>query len=399
MNLFFTAFRNTLSKPLVIMGLYITVAAVATLVKISIDFKPHDPADYISKVNNFTIYRNSFWHLVSHQNLYGYFPAEQYDEFLYSPTFALFVAPFALLPKYVGVVIWCMFNALMVFYAIRLLPVSDPKKLFIHWFILIELITSIQNQQVNVLVMALFVFTFVAFERKQIWLAALIIALSTFIKLYGILGASLFLLYPDKWKFIGYGLLWAALLWLSPVVVISFNELIVLYQNWFNTLVGDHAINQDISVMRMLGGIFKPARYEVMLSIVQLMAIVLFCVKYIRVKAYSHDTFRALFLASVMIWSVIFSHAAESSTYIIAVCGVGIWYIYSEQNKWNLALLIFVCVLTILSPTDIFPRAIRTNYVVPFALKSLPCLLIWIKCEYDMLFRRDLIEQTVIINE
>jgi hypothetical protein len=115
MNLFFTAFRNTLSKPLVIMGLYITVAAVATLVKISIDFKPHDPADYISKVNNFTIYRNSFWHLVSHQNLYGYFPAEQYDEFLYSPTFALFVAPFALLPKYVGVVIWCMFNALMVF--------------------------------------------------------------------------------------------------------------------------------------------------------------------------------------------------------------------------------------------------------------------------------------------
>lgn len=187
-----------------ILCIYVLAAAIACITKISIDLRVTDTTNYISKINNFTIYQNSFFHLIHHQNLYGYFPAEQYDEFLYSPTFALLFAPFALLPKYIGVVVWCIFNALCVFYAIKVLPLAQHKKTFIYWFVLIELITSVQNVQVNPILCSLFLFAFVSFEKKNTLLAALFIVLSVYIKVFGILGASLFLIYPERLKFILY---------------------------------------------------------------------------------------------------------------------------------------------------------------------------------------------------
>jgi hypothetical protein len=368
-------------------------AAIACLVKISLDFKPHDAANYISKVNNFIIYRNSFFHLVQHQNLYGYFPLEQYDEYLYSPTFALLVAPFAVFPQYVGVVLWCVCNAACVFYAIRLLPTDTAKKTFIHWFVLIELLTAIQNVQVNPLVASLFIFTFVAFEKRQLVWAAFFVVLSVYIKVFGILGASLFLIYPDRLKFIGYAILWSVILFALPLLVISVDELLGLYESWFHTLTADHAKNtEDVSAMRMLSGVSGIDFSEPTRLLIQLGAVVVFCVKYIRYSSFSSPIFRYFFLASAMIWSIIFNHAAESSTYIIAIAGVAIWYVNEKRNNTSLILLISAFVLCSLSPTDIFPKFVRHNYVVPMALKSLPCLLIYLKLEYDMIFKKDFVK-------
>jgi hypothetical protein len=379
-------------KPLFILSIYLLAAGIACLTKISIDLRVADTTNYISKVNNFIIYHNSFYHLIQHGNLYGYFPLEQYDEYLYSPTFALLMAPFAVLPPYAGVVVWCMFNAACMFYAVRFLPITTEKKTFIHWFILIELITAIQNVQVNPVVASLFLFTFVAFENKKIWLAALLIVLSVYIKVFGILGAALFLIYPGRLRFILYALLWSIVLFALPLIVISFDELIRHYQNWFHTLTADHAKNtEDVSVMRMLSGISGISFSESLRLGIQVGAVALFCVKYLRVQAYSNQTFRFFFVASAMIWSIIFNHAAESSTYIIAIAGAALWYTNEKRNKLNLALLILAFLLCCLSPTDIFPRFIRQNYVVPMALKSLPCFLIYLKLEYDMLFRKDFV--------
>jgi hypothetical protein len=389
--------RNTFSAPIfkqptLIASIYVLATIVACLLKISLDFRPHDAVGYISKVNNFIIYRNSFYHLIGHSNLYGYFPSEQYDEYLYSPTFALLIAPFALLPQYVGVVFWCIFNALCVFFAIRALPSASQQKVFIHWFILIELLTAIQNVQVNPLVASLFIFAFVAFEQKKIIWAALFVVLSVYIKVFGILGASLFLIYPERFKFIAYSVLWSILLFGLPLVVISANELIQLYQNWFHTLTADHAKNtEDVSAMRMLAGISGIDFSETTRLFIQLGAVVLFCIKYIRYQSFSQRTFRYFFLASAMIWSIIFNHAAESSTYIIAITGVAIWYSHADRKPFTVILLIMAFILCSLSPTDLFPRSIRINYVVPLALKSLPCFLIYLKLEYDMIFKKDFV--------
>lgn len=385
--------KSVFNKPAFIASIYILATVVACVLKISLDFRPHDSIGYISKVNNFIIYRNSFFHLINHQNLYGYFPLEQYDEFLYSPTFALLIAPFAMFPTYVGVVIWCAFNAACVFWAIHQLPPSfDNKKTFIWWFVIIELLTAIQNVQVNPLIAALFVYAFTAFEKKQIALAALFIGLSTYIKVFGILGASLFLIYPERMKFIGWSIVWVIVFMLLPLVVISPSELITLYQNWFGSLTSDHAKNmEDVSVMKMLAGISGTTFSEQTRLMIQVGAVILFCFKYLKWNSFHYPTFRVFFVSSAMIWSIIFNHAAESSTYIIAVLGVALWYQFTERNKRTLTLIIVCFILCCLSPTDIFPRSIRQLYVVPMALKALPCFLIYLKLEYDMLFKKDFV--------
>jgi hypothetical protein len=368
-----------------ILSIYIAVAAVACIIKIALDLKPHD-AGYISKINNYIIFKNSFTHLLQHVSLYGEYPAEQYDLYKYSPTFALLFAPFAILPTYIGAVLWAICNAVLLFVAVLKLPIETSKKTFVWWFMLIELITSIQNSQVNPIIAALFIFTFIAFEKKQIAVAALLIVLSTYIKVYGILGASLFLLYPGKIKFMLYGLLWNAILFFAPMIIISFDELINQYKGWQQTIENDHQTRAvDVSVMRFIMGIGNIEFNDKLRLGIQLGGIAAFCIKYARVSFYKEFNFRFLFLTSIMIWSIVFNHLAESATYIIAIAGIALWYTTETKNKPALVLLIACFVLSSLSPTDIFPRSIRQVYIVPYALKALPCFMVWVLIEYKLL--------------
>lgn len=386
--------RNPLSAPIFknpafIAAIYILAAAIACLVKVSLDFKPHDTATYISKVNNFIIFKNSFFHLIEHVTLYGPHPTEQYDLYKYSPTFAILFAPFALFPTYLGAVLWAVFNAFILFWAIYKLPIDDSKKTFIYWFSFIELITSIQNSQVNPIVTAMFLFTFIAFEKRQLWLAAFIVILSAYIKVYGILGAALFILYPDKIKFMLYCIGWAITLFFLPMLVISYDELINQYKGWQETIANDHQTRAvDVSVMRFVMGIGGIEFNNKIRLLVQVVGIIIFCLKYTRIKLYQNFEFRLLTLASIMIWAIVFNHLAESATYIIAIVGVAIWYTLEPKQTLPLLLLLTCFVLSSLSPTDIFPHRIRENYIVPYALKALPCFLIWLYIEYTVLTNR-----------
>ena len=71
---------------------------------------------------------------------------------------------------------------------------------------------------------------------------------------------------------------------------------------------------------------------------------------------------------------------------MIAVC---LWYIGPPTRKTtpvlNTVLFVFCFILTSLSPTDIFPSYIRKTYVIPYALKALPCVLIWFKIVWEQL--------------
>lgn len=368
-----------------ILSIYILAAAIACFTKITIDLKPHD-VGYISKINNFIIFKNSFFHLIQHHSLYGAYDAEQYDLYKYSPTFALLFAPFAVLPTYVGAVLWAICNATLLFVAVSKLQIEGSKKTFVWWFMLIELITSIQNSQVNPIIAALFIFTFVAFERKQIFWAAFLIVLSAYIKVYGVLGASLFLLYPDKLKFMLYGIFWGIVLFFAPMVMLSFDELLNQYKGWQQTIANDHQTRAvDVSVMRFVMGVGNIEFNDKLRLGIQLAGIIAFCVKYLRTSFYHEFNFRFLFLASIMIWSIVFNHLAESATYIIAIAGIALWYTTETKNRWSLGLLIACFVLSSLSPTDIFPRAIREHYIVPYALKALPCFIVWVLIEYKLL--------------
>lgn len=65
--------------------------------------------------------------------------------------------------------------------------------------------------------------------------AAFIVVLSAFIKVYGVLGAALFLLYSGRLKFIACCILWSIVLFAAPLVCISFDELMAQYREWKET--------------------------------------------------------------------------------------------------------------------------------------------------------------------
>ena len=116
---------------------------------------------------------------------------------------------------------------------------------------------------------------------------------------------------------------------------------------------------------------------------------ILFTLPYLRFAQYKYDGFKLGILASILLFVVLFSTGSESSTYIIAFVGVALWYVNSSEKRSNLdlALLIFAFILTSMSPSDLFPSYIRKTFVMPYALKALPCVIIWFKLIYELCTR------------
>ena len=250
--------------------------------------------------------------------------------------------------------------------------------------ILIELIGSIQHSQSNGLMAGLIVFAFILLEKKQIALASLLIVLTIFIKLFGIVAFALFMFYPGKLKAITYTIGWTLLLAFLPLIVISLPQLSFLYQSWLNLLQNDHSASLGLSVAGWINSWFGIESKNLIL----VSGVILFCLPFLKYKFFNDLQFRLFFLSSILIWIVIFNHKAESPTFVIAITGVSIWFSYQKVKTENVILVITALILTVLSPTDIFPRSIRNNYVVPYVLKAVPCILIWLKITLDLIFYR-----------
>jgi hypothetical protein len=105
----------------------------------------------------------------------------------------------------------------------------------------------------------------------------------------------------------------------------------------------------------------------------------------VRIRQYKNYLFHINMLASVLIWMVIFNHKAESPTFVIAFSGVAIWFFSAKRKLIDLILFIGAFVFTALSATDISPAAIRTHYFVPYVIKVVPCIVVWIKIMYELL--------------
>lgn len=342
--------------------------------------------------NNYFVYKYNFYHVIQHQNLYAYYPTQYFDLNHYGPIFAYVIAPFALMPDALGVVLWVMFTAFLLMLAINQLPVKENDKLVILLLCAHELMTSAANVQTNPLIAALILFSFVFIRNGNDFWAALMIALGTFIKLYGIVAIAFFFFSKNKVKLIGSFVLWSAVLFVSPMLISSPSFIIQTYHDWFVDLQGKNLTNiastrEDVSVMGMARKIAFPHMSNL---VVLLPGIVLFALSYIRTNLFNNLTYQLLIVASTLIFPVIFSTGSESPTYIIAFVGVAIWFINAERpfSKLDIGLMIFAFILTSLSPSDLFPRYLKDHYVMPYALKALPCFLIWLKVIYEAIFRK-----------
>ena len=66
-------------------------------------------------INNYLIYKNVFWHTFQEKNLFSIYPTEYFDKNHYGPLFAILIAPFAILPNYIGLILWGMINVSILF--------------------------------------------------------------------------------------------------------------------------------------------------------------------------------------------------------------------------------------------------------------------------------------------
>ena len=114
----------------------------------------------IGKYNNYKIFENVFPHVINGLHLYVEYPTEYYDVNHYGPIFALVIAPFSILPEWLGMIFWILMNTYFLFYAIRQLPFNESQRIIVYWYSLCELMTAQGVQQFNISVAAFIILSF-----------------------------------------------------------------------------------------------------------------------------------------------------------------------------------------------------------------------------------------------
>ena len=345
---------------------------------------------FIGKFNNYNIFKGVYFHTINKLNLYSEYPTEYLDHNHYGPIFSLIIAPFAVLPDYLGLPLWGIFNAAILIWAILQLPLKSTQINAVLWICLHEFITTLLGVQFNPIMTAIIILSFVYINNGKDFWAAMFIILGVYVKLYGIVGLAFFFFSKNKIKFILSLIFWAGLFFVLPMALSSPEYIVQTYQDWFQRLAIKNSENaglnsyQDICLMGMIRRIFQNPLISNLPFL--LGGIILFGLQYLRIKEFKEESFRLMLLASTLIFTVIFSPGSESPTYIIAFVGVAIWFVIQPKpvSKFHICLFIFAMILTSFSPSDLIPRFIRDNYIRPYALKALPCILIWLTIIYEM---------------
>ncbi|MCP4231834.1 MAG: DUF2029 domain-containing protein [bacterium] len=334
--------------------------------------------------NNYILFKQSYYHLIEDQDLYSFYEEEQWDIYKYSPAFSVLFAPFAILPDAIGLCLWNILNAIIFVIAVYYLPeISDKHKATILLISMVELVTSLQSEQSNALIAGLVILAFGLLERNKIVWGTLIIVLTVYIKLFGIIAFSMLLFHPDKWKSVIFSILWSVVLFLLPLIAVSFSQLLFLYGRWGNLLMNDYTSSSgQLSVM---GWLYTWFGITINKIYIMLAGAVAFIIPFARLNLYKYYKYRLLILTSMLLWVVIFNHKSESPTYIIAMAGVSIWFVTQPSSIPNILLFIAALLLTSLSPTDIFPVYLREGFFKPYVLKAVPCIFIWVKIIYDII--------------
>jgi hypothetical protein len=326
--------------------------------------------------NNYVVFRAAFGHLRHGQDLYALYPDEHWDLYKYSPTFAALMAPFAPLPDVVGLAVWNVSGAALLFLGVAGLPVgTERSRMAMLWFLALPLLQTFQNAQSNAHVAGLVLLTAVWLERQHEARAAFAIAMGFFVKIYGGLAWVLALMYPSRVKTTTWTVAWTIGLALLPLVFVSTSQLIALYRSWGSLLAWDQAASTGVSAMSVLENWFglMPSK-----AVVAAVGLALTLAPLVRVKAYPSVQFRMLMLAVLLLWMVVFNHKAEPNTFVIAVAGVAVWYLAASRSWLRVGLVAAVFVLTCVSTTSIFPTVVRRALIQPYSLRVVPCLLVWL---------------------
>ncbi len=344
------------------------------------------------RYNNYLIFTGVYHHTVEQKPLYQFYPGEYEDKNHYGPLFSLGIAPFAMLPDSLGLFLWSMANALILIWAVTLLPISRPKQTLLLLLCSIEFANAEHTIQFNQIITALIIFTFVLIEKKKEEWATLLIIAGALIKLYPIIGLAFFVFSKRKKIFIVCCLGWAIICFMLPMAISGKQFIIQSYLDWFDVLKQKNAENavlrtsQDWSVMGTVRAFYHDATIPNAPFII--LGAIIYGLPLLRFNQYWNLHFRLNILASSLLFVVLFSTGSEHPTFIIAVMGAFLWMLLKPKpfSRFNIFLIVLLLVLTGLGPSDAFPKFIRDNYIVPYAMKAWPCIIVWFMLSFDLCF-------------
>mgnify|MGYP003327957420 FL=1 len=345
----------------------------------------------LSHENNFLIFRAAFEHLMAGQDLYAPWPGVHEDFFKYSPTFAFLFAPFALLPVTAGYMLWALSCAAAVCWGfVRLLP---ARQAYVALAIaLLPVVGDLQRAQSNALCAGLMLLAWTAYERRAQWSVASAIAAGTFVKLFPAAAFAGAIFHPRKLRMALIATATAILGVALPLVAVSPTSLASQYRSWHAIETRDAAPlarygagGADLYAglmgqFRVWWGVDWP-HWPTQLAGV----IVLLLPLAVQWKRRDEPHFRLLFLSSILVFCVLFNHQAESPSFVIAMVGMALWYAVSPRTGWRTGLMLVAFAVVNLGSTDLMPRAWYRAYYVPYLLKTVPLIPLWIVMQAELL--------------
>ena len=263
-------------------------------------------------------------------------PTSVQNGYRYSPTFAVFITPFALLPDFLGGVVWRLFSAAALLgsllWVVRsVLPTTLSRDHF-AWLLLLSLplsLQSVNNGQANVLVIACMLAAVAAVKEERWNLASLLITLAFVCKVYPLaLGMLLILLYPRQ-------LIWRIPLAVAASLLVPFlcqHPVYVMdqYEKWLELLKHDDrswiALEQTYRDLWLLIRLYGPAQddqhwhlYRQLYMVLQVAAgagIAAVCWQRQR-EGWSREALLTSTLGLGAAWMMLLGPATESSSFVL----------------------------------------------------------------------------------
>ena len=169
-----------------------------------------------------------------------------------------------------------------------------------------------------------------------------------------------------------------------PLIAIPPQEFALQYRSWLALLAKD-AANRGPSVMGILYDWFGLAwpNWPVQLA----GTIALLCPLALRQERWQDPAFRLLFLCSLLVYLVIFNHRAESAMFVVATTGVAVWWVTAPRARHRDVLMALTFLLVSVTSLEIVPSWVRNQWVTPYDLKAVPCLLAWLVMQAELLGR------------
>jgi hypothetical protein len=253
--------------------------------------------------------------------------------------------------------------------------------------VFLDVVRSLQNSQSNALVAGLILIAFVALERKGgrggETMAAAAVFTGAFIKIFPLAAGVFGLLGPPerRFRFLSWSVVIGLALAALPLLVLPPAAVAAVYRGWYGILQRDTGL-QGQSVMRILSDWFGSAAPNWTIQLTG--ALLLLLPVALRRDLWADGGFRRLFLSSLLVFVVIFNHQAESPSFVLATCGIAIWYVSSRREWWRTALLAFTLFAVAVPRLFFFPYQISQDVIKSHALDAFSCLLVWLVMQVEL---------------